>query len=108
MDTSAVPVSLGCWLHADHAPVDLPYFNDPVIEPLSCLLDCRSIIGAIHNRWCGGYVIVRSKLVNPVRRHWQPRYSLANILAASKKESSTLFEQRWNRCCPTRGRRRSE
>jgi hypothetical protein len=94
--------SVTWWLHSDHAPVELPYFNDTVLdEPLSCLLDCRSIIGAIHNRWRSGYVIVRSELVNPVRRHWQqPRYSPANILAASKKESSTLFEQRWNRCCP--------
>jgi hypothetical protein len=55
-----VYASLSDWLHADHAPVDQLHLNDTVVEPLSCLLDCRSIIGAIHNRWRSGYVIVRS------------------------------------------------
>ena len=57
---SAVSAPLGDRLHADHAPVDLPYLNDPVFEPLFCLLDCRSIVRAIDNRWRSGHVIVRS------------------------------------------------
>jgi hypothetical protein len=55
-----VTAPLGDWLHADHAPVDLPYLNNTVVEPLSCLFDCRGIIGAIDNRWRSGYMIVRS------------------------------------------------
>jgi hypothetical protein len=60
IDTSAVSAPLGDWLHADYAPVDLPYLNDTVVEPLSCLFDCRGIIGAVHNCWRSGYVIVCS------------------------------------------------
>jgi hypothetical protein len=65
---SAVSASLCNWLHADHAPINLPHLNDTVtVKALSCPLDCRIIVGAIHNRRRSGYVIVRGKLVNPIR-----------------------------------------
>jgi hypothetical protein len=65
--TLAAP--LGDWLHADYASINLPHLNDTVVEPPFCLLDCRTIIGAIYNGRWSGYVIVRSQLINPVRRH---------------------------------------
>jgi hypothetical protein len=45
IDTSAVSAPLGDRLHVDHAPVDLPHLNDTVVEPLSCLFDCRGSSG---------------------------------------------------------------
>jgi hypothetical protein len=54
-------------LHSDHATVDTPYLDDTLIEALSCLLDCRRIVGAIHDHRRSGDVIVSRQFVNPIR-----------------------------------------
>jgi hypothetical protein len=58
-EKSAAFTPLSDWLNSDHAPVGLPHLDDTVVEPLSCLFDCRGIIGAIDDRWRSGDVIVR-------------------------------------------------